>query len=144
MLTFLDTNVWLYAFHESQDTQKMQQAKRLIRRTSGITVSTQVINEVCFTMLRKFGADESAIQTLIRSFYQKYVVIDVQQAIIMEASTLRTQYHLSYWDGLIVSSALFAGATRLYSEDMHDGLVVNGQLTIRNPFKASVHPSESA
>ena len=88
-------------------------------------------------MLRKFGADEPAIQKLIGSFYQKYVVIDVHQAIIMEASILRTQYHVSFWDGLIVSSALYAGATRLYSEDMQDGLVVNGQLTIRNPFKAS-------
>jgi len=36
---------------------------------------------------------------------------------------------------LIVSAGLKANATTLYSEDMHNGLVVNGCLTIINPFE---------
>jgi predicted nucleic acid-binding protein len=35
---------------------------------------------------------------------------------------------------MIVATALLAGCTTLWSEDMHDGLVVDGQLHIRNPF----------
>ena len=35
---------------------------------------------------------------------------------------------------MIVAAALIAGCTTLWSEDMHDGLLVEGQLRIVNPF----------
>ena len=38
------------------------------------------------------------------------------------------------YDSLIIASALEAGCATLYSEDMQDGQVVEGRLTIRNPF----------
>jgi predicted nucleic acid-binding protein len=34
---------------------------------------------------------------------------------------------------MIVAAAQLAGCTTLYSEDVHDGLVIDG-LTIRNPY----------
>ena len=64
----------------------------------------------------------------------QYTVIEIGQEIIRKASFLREQYRLSFWDGLIVASALASGATILYSEDMHDGLTIEG-LTIANPFR---------
>jgi predicted nucleic acid-binding protein len=36
---------------------------------------------------------------------------------------------------MIVASALHAGCEILYTEDMQDGLEVEGQLTVVNPFK---------
>ncbi len=36
-----------------------------------------------------------------------------------------------------VSAALEIGCTTLYSEDLHDGQTIDGQLTIRNPFVGS-------
>ena len=35
---------------------------------------------------------------------------------------------------MIVASALLAGCDILWSEDMQDGMLVEGQLRIRNPF----------
>jgi predicted nucleic acid-binding protein len=46
---------------------------------------------------------------------------------------LAERYQLGVYDGMIVAAALVAGCTTLYSEDMHDGLVID-QLTIRNPY----------
>lgn len=43
-------------------------------------------------------------------------------------------YSLSHWDSLKVATALQSDPTLLYSEDMQDGLVVDKQLTITNPF----------
>jgi predicted nucleic acid-binding protein len=51
------------------------------------------------------------------------------------ASVLREQYAFSFWDSLIVSSALQADAVILYSEDMQDGLVVENRVRIIDPFK---------
>jgi predicted nucleic acid-binding protein len=139
-ITFIDTNIWLYAFNDSQDKQKTQQAKRIIRQTPRIGISTQIINEVSYNLLRKFGADEADIGKLVRTFYRKYVIIDFNRDLVLHASTLRSAYKLSFWDSLIVSTALASGARKLYSEDMHDGLLINNQLTITNPFKINTHP----
>jgi predicted nucleic acid-binding protein len=40
---------------------------------------------------------------------------------------------LSFWDALIVSTALSIGARRLLTEDMQHGRVIEG-MTIENPF----------
>ena len=62
-------------------------------------------------------------------------MIEIDYQIIVIASELRISYNLSFWDSLIVASALSCGADTLYSEDMQDGLIVSEQLTIINPFK---------
>jgi predicted nucleic acid-binding protein len=139
-LAFIDTNIWLYAFSTSQDKRKSHQAKVLLRRTPQIALSTQVVNEVSVNLLRKFHVEESDIRKLIRSLYRKYLIVEFNRPILLHASDLRIAYHVSYWDSLIIASGLAVGATTLYSEDMHDGLIINDQLTIVNPLKA---PSQS-
>ena len=51
------------------------------------------------------------------------------------AIAARTGYRL--YDALIVAAALEARCDILFSEDLHDGHVIEGQLTIRNPFVMS-------
>jgi predicted nucleic acid-binding protein len=48
---------------------------------------------------------------------------------------LRDRYLISFWDSLIVASAVLGDATILYSEDMQDGLIINNSLQVINPFK---------
>ncbi|SRR6266498_1893202 len=133
---FLDSNTWLYAFIESQDQMKSDRAKRLIHDNVFI-ISAQVINEVCINLIRKAHFDEVGIQQLIVSFYLEHYVVDITREVLLRASEIRSRYRFSFWDSIIVSSALNANAAILYSEDMGDGLVVDGRLTIRNPFGPS-------
>ena len=44
------------------------------------------------------------------------------------------EYHFSWWDSLIVATALRADCSTFLSEDMQNGFVVDGRLTIVNPF----------
>ncbi len=51
---FIDTNVWLYALIESDESlEKHHKAKQCIANTENIIISTQVVNEVCVNLLRK-------------------------------------------------------------------------------------------
>ena len=134
-LVFLDTNIWLYAFIAGQDTTKSQIAKDLIRR-SEIIISSQVINEVCVNIIKKAHLDESSVRQVIRAFYSKYRICVVDSSLLLRASELREARQFSFWDSLIVSSALAGGARILFSEDMSDGLLVENQLKISNPFSA--------
>ena len=98
-------------------------------------MSTQVINEACVNLIKKAHFSEQQIQQLIESFYAKYIVVELSKPLLLKASALRGQHALSFWDSIIVASALSTKATVLYSEDMQDGLVVENRLRIVNPFK---------
>jgi predicted nucleic acid-binding protein len=131
---FLDSNIWIYALADNQELGKHDVACKLVD-SEGVVVSTQVINEVCVNLIKKSAFSETQIQALIRSFYDGCDVIELNQIILTSASNLRSNYALSFWDSLIVASALQAGTSILYSEDMQAGLVISNQLEVVNPFK---------
>lgn len=130
---FVDSNVWIYAFVKRQDPTKHRIAQAVTLR-SNLVISDQVVREVCRTLLRKEKHTEDEIIRTIRSFYANYEVVHASKEIDVDGSRLRQAYSLSYWDSLIVAAALSANASILISEDMHDGLVVDGRLTVHNPF----------
>jgi predicted nucleic acid-binding protein len=136
---FFDSNIWLYAFStDRKEESKRLLAKQLISEEKYITISTQVINEVSYNLRKKHKIDEQSLLNLIISFYAKYPIISFNLDILESASHLRTQYHVSFWDSLIIASAVYSGANTLYSEDMQNGLIVTKKLTIVNPFKFGV------
>jgi len=97
-------------------------------------LSTQVINETCSNLLKKTALSEERVRALVKAFYEKYIVVDVEQHTFLLASPLRGSYSLSYWDSLIVASAIESGCEVLYSEDMQPGLHIEDSLVIVNPF----------
>ncbi len=64
-LAFVDTNIWLYAFSDTQDKQKHLVARSLVWQTPRIALSTQIVNEAAINLLRKFQADEGNVRDLI-------------------------------------------------------------------------------
>lgn len=139
-LCFIDSNVWLYSLMtdpdaaDLEDAQKQSAATQLIR-SCDLVISTQVINEVCSVLVRKTEFTEDQIKQVIQELYDSCTVVHLNADILLNASDLRVNYGFSFWDGLIVASALAAQTSVLYSEDMHDGLVIEQRLTIVNPFK---------
>jgi predicted nucleic acid-binding protein len=113
--------------------KKTRVAKELIENHQP-AISVQVVNEVCVNLIRRTDFSEDELRALIVSFYGRYPVFELSRDVFVQASRLREQYALSFWDRLIVSSALQSGAGILYSEDMQDGLTVEDRLEIRNPF----------
>ncbi|WP_129626103.1 PIN domain-containing protein [Candidatus Oscillochloris fontis] len=131
---FIDTNIWLYAFISGQDPGKAQIAQALIAATRPLFLSVQVVNEVCTNLLRKEHTPEADIRNFIDDFYALYQVVNLDHAQLIMASDLRVRYSLSYWDSLIIASALHSGVPTLYSEDMQHHLVIDQKLRIVNPF----------
>jgi len=50
------------------------------------------------------------------------------------AHSLVNKYDLQIFDGIIAAAALEADCDILYSEDMHNGQVIEKTLKIKNPF----------
>ena len=134
-LCFIDSNIWLYILLPGQDDDKGKIARTLVElKRKNIVISPQIINEVVNTIIRHASMNEVEIREFIRRFHARYQVHSITEAVQLNASQLREKFSFSHWDSLIVAAALFSGATQLYSEDMQDGLVIDKQLTIVNPF----------
>lgn len=134
---FFDSNIWLCALIKSRadaDVKKHTLAKHWVSSQQNIHSSTQVVNEICFNLMRKANKDHEYIYQFTRDFCTAYEVHSQSQNDLLTASTLRLEHCFSYWDSLIVASALNSGCEVLYSEDMQQGLIVYGKLTIVNPL----------
>jgi len=129
---FLDTNVFVYTV--VQDDPRSQQAEDLI--AEGGTVSVQVLYEFADVVRRKARMPWDEVRFAIENIKALCpdplsITINTQQ----EAVVIAERYGYRIYDALIVASALEARCTTLYSEDMQDGQVIDGRLTIRNPFR---------
>ncbi len=134
----IDSNIWLYRFiinPNNANAQTKQQIAINITSQDNLVISTQIINEVCVNLIRKAKFNNSQIQSLIQEFNQGCEIIPVSFETIEYAGKLRDKYLLSFWDSLIVASAILGKANILYSEDMQDGLIIENTLQIINPFR---------
>jgi predicted nucleic acid-binding protein len=138
-LYFCDSNIWLYRLlidpecNEAEEIRKHNLAAALTSRKN-ILITRQIINKVCSVLSKKAKISEIKIRQIIQEFYDGCLVIQLDRNIILRASELRNHYSFSFWDSLIVASALASDASILYSEDMQDGLIISNQLTLINPF----------
>lgn len=129
---FLDSNVFLYAFTD-KEPQKHATAQLLVLGGQH-TISVQVINEVSNNLLKKLGLSNADVQDFVDDCYGRYIVENLSQDTFSKAAFLRERYRLSYYDSIMVASALVSQCQVLYSEDMQHDLLVENQLTILNPF----------
>jgi predicted nucleic acid-binding protein len=134
-LYFCDSNIWLYRLlidpecNEAEEIRKHNLAAALTSRKN-ILITRQIINKVCSVLSKKAKISEIKIRQIIQEFYDGCLVIQLDRNIILRASELRNHYSFSFWDSLIVASALATDANILDSEDMQDRLIISNQLTL--------------
>lgn len=128
---FFDTNVLVYVV--GQKDERTATAEALV--ANGGVVSVQVLNELASVSRRKLGMSWeeigdalAAIRVLCPSPVP--LTIDTHDASVRIA----VKYRFPFSDALIAAAALEADCTTLYSEDFQDGQVIEGRLTVRNPF----------
>ena len=129
---FIDTNVLIYGYSEDEP-DKRQQAIDCVR-SGEAWISTQVLNETINVLKRKFSLSYSQIREAVQELSEGFPIVLVSVNTIEMALNLAERYQYSYFDSLILASALEAGCQILYSEDLQDGQRIENQLTIVNPF----------
>ena len=132
---FLDSNILVYSSLQD-NKEKHDIVLNLWRQLEGnfIFVSTQVVNEVYVSLLKHALTDKD-IQNIVLKIIDVCNVSVITIDSIKSAWKLKKQYNLSYWDSLIVASAMENNCDILYSEDMQDRQTLEDKLKIINPFK---------
>ena len=127
---FFDTSVLLYLL--SDDTVKADRVETLLGARG--VISVQVLNEFAVVALRKLKSP----------LHQVREILDRIRAVCtVEPSTVDAhdrglavfeRYRFSFYDSILVATALISGAKTLYSEDLQHGQVIDKQLRVTNPF----------
>ena len=133
---FVDTNILVYARDSSEPEKQVlaeQWLTQLWQHELG-RISTQVMNEYFVTVTQKLKPGLSIEQA--RSDLRALAVwqpLDISLTLIESAWDIQDQYAYSWWDTLIISSAIFLDCRYLLSEDMQHEQSI-GKLSIINPF----------
>ncbi len=129
---FFDTNVLVYLY-SSDEHEKRDKAVSLVENAGGI-ISTQVINELINVLHRKFNVEYGKIEMAVRELENVFHVSTVTQETIHRALVIGSGTGYSWFDSLIIASAIESGCDVLYSEDMRHNHTIDGTITIDNPF----------
>jgi predicted nucleic acid-binding protein len=134
---FLDTNVLVYTF-DAKAPRKQKVARELVARAlkdrDGV-ISYQVTQEFLNVALRKFtpAMSSSEAQTYLRRVLTPLCEVFPDSELYSDAVALAGKSGWTFYDSLIVASAIAGRCRVLYSEDLQAGRVIQG-VEIRNPF----------
>jgi predicted nucleic acid-binding protein len=129
---FVDTNVFVYIYSDDEQ-DKRRKAVMQIDKFDRV-ISTQVLNEFCNVCTRKMRMELTNVETAIEKICLTSTLTAVSRKTVRKALFIHGKYGYSYYDSLIVASALESDCEYLLSEDMADGQVIEDALTVRNIF----------
>jgi len=131
--TFIDTNILIYFI--SNEKKKKLRAKEIIFSTQEVYISAQVVSEFISVCLSKKLLSIAEITPLINNFMSALRFSSIEESTIKKALQIKQDTNFSYWDCLVIASAIENNCSILYTEDMQDGQIISDSVTIINPFK---------
>ncbi|MFH1086659.1 MAG: PIN domain-containing protein [Chloroflexota bacterium] len=133
---FVDTNVVVYAYDQTAGlryTRARELMSALWALHSGC-LSMQVLQEFHVTATLRLAVPLSLDEA-------RRVVADLAHWTVhrpdvndlLEAIRIQSRYRISFWDALILQSAIRLGCETLWSDDLNPGQTYDG-VTVSNPF----------
>jgi predicted nucleic acid-binding protein len=129
---FLDSNILIYCYSLS-DVLKQQVARELAWKNTPAIISTQVLQEFCSVMGKKYAIPYAEIRQVLYKLAKSFHVHNNSTHTIEHACAIAHRYGFSFYDSMIVAAAEECSCEIVYSEDLQHEQQVNG-MKIINPF----------
>lgn len=129
---FLDTNLFVYT--QSAIEPRKRTVSLHVMEQYDCIVSTQVLNEVSNVLIKKLKMRTDDVKQIIMAINDNCHISIVNYDTVQKALDLKKRYGYSYYDSLILASALESGCQKVFTEDMQNGQVIEDILTIVDVF----------
>jgi predicted nucleic acid-binding protein len=134
---FVDTNILVYA-HDTSAGGKQERARALVEQlwnTRDGCLSIQILQEFFVSVTRKIPKplETAAAKEIIADLSLWYVHVPEADD-VLGAISLHQQTGISFWDAMMVRSAIEIGCEVIYSEDLNHGQRYDGA-RVENPFR---------
>ena len=136
---FLDTNIFVYTF-ESKSPSKRVLAQDLVSGaldTRRGVISYQVVQEFLNVATRKFTKPMKVAEAelYLARILMPLCEVFPDSSLYSQALSISSETGFSFYDSLIVASAIASECEILWTEDLQDGQRVRG-VEVRNPFRS--------
>jgi predicted nucleic acid-binding protein len=134
---FFDTNIFVYAYTSNEEHKHNKVLDLFVKSKSTnlrSCISSQVLNEFYAVETIKYKLEHSEVIGYVKAMSNNFYVFAVTKDTSLYALSLKEKYHYSWWDSLVLASALENGCQTVYSEDMQHGQIIENSLKIINPF----------
>jgi len=128
----VDTNLLVYLYSDTEPDKR----KRVVEALNqyDCIISTQVLNEFCHVCIRKMKITALDVRKAVEEITNVCHLVTVQESDVFCALRIYDRYGYSYFDSLMIASALGSDCRYLLSEDMADGQIIDSLVTITNIF----------
>ena len=127
----LDTNFLMYLY-DSSDEKKRHISELLL--ASSPFVSSQVVSEFLNVTRRLQKLPKNEVLEKCNKVLSYCKIIPVSHLTLETGLFLINRYDFQLFDSIVISSALEANCSTLYSEDLQHNQLIENRLTIINPF----------
>ena len=128
--SFFDTSVLLYLL--SDDAVRADRIETLLAARG--VISVQVLNEFAVVALRKLKIPLHEVREILDTIRAVCTVEPITVDAHDRGMAVFERYRFSFYDSILVATALISGAKILYSEDLQHEQVIDNQLRVTNPF----------
>jgi len=129
---FFDTSVLLYLL--SEDDSKADRVEALLQDSGNVSV--QVLDEFTAVSRGKLGMSFAEIREILATVRAVCRTHPLTLETHERAIEIAERYRFSVHDSVMVASAYLAGCKTLYAADLRHLQIIEGQLSIINPFLA--------
>jgi predicted nucleic acid-binding protein len=137
---FLDTNIFVYTF-ESRSSSKRVLAQDLVSGaldTRRGVISYQVVQEFLNVATRKFAKPMKVpeAELYLARILMPLCEVFPDSSLYSQALSISSETGFSFYDALIVASAIASECAILWTQDLQHGQRIRG-VEIRNPFRSN-------
>lgn len=132
----LDTNIWVYLWGQSPSDKsaKAQEIVIVNDNFASIIISTQILGELYNVLTKKKLKPKDEAKQIIQEMVTNFTVVEIDTLKVLAALEINLNYGYSYWDSLVIATALQHDCDSLYSEDMQANQLIEHKTRIINPF----------
>jgi predicted nucleic acid-binding protein len=92
------------------------------------------LGELYNVLVKKKLRTQEQSQEILSQLIDGFDIVEIDAQKVLEATRINFRYGYSYWDSLIIATALQRNCSILYSEDMQHNQVIGDKVRIMNPF----------
>ncbi len=131
---FIDTNLWVYLYGKNPQDKYLKIREIVSDNLQAIIVSTQILAELYHVMVRKNLTTKEEAKEIVLEIITTFTVVELDTLKVLQAMDINSKYGYSYWDSLIISTALLADCSIIYSGDRHHNQLIENKTQIVNPY----------
>lgn len=130
----IDTNLWIYLYAKTPQAKYLKVRQIVDENFSFIVVSVQVLGELYHVLTRKNFCIREEAKRIILETTDVFPILEIDALNVANALDINEKYGFSYWDSLLIATALHNDCRILYSEDMQHNQLIEDKVRIINPF----------